>query len=259
METVGSAFRRHPELEPTGKLSLLGKACCSAERMDAYLRRRNPRAPGIAGMYLSAGERYGVRGDVAFCQMMYETRGWTIEISGPTWWPRSLAQWSGEDSIEAHMQILYSLATELPLSQTSAAAQLPLERLDRSGWLGKVLCWEDLNSKWSAAGHYRYGQDIVAIWRNMLERRGREAAMRDQAQEQNDPKLVTVKIGSAGRGDGASVSHEQLGWLRSQRLLPVPAPHPDQKVTWGELAIVLHRWENRSAADTIGKNKESLS
>ncbi|QJD85930.1 hypothetical protein [Cohnella herbarum] len=261
MEKVESVFRKHPELEPTGKLSLLGKASCSAEMMDAYLRRRSLNAPPIADMYLRLGERYGIRGDAAFCQMISDTRGWTLEISGPSWFPRTLAQWSEETSVEAHMQILYSFATEYPLPMEENAVQRQITLIGQSGWRGRVHCWEDLNGKWSDPGNHRYGQGISAVWRSMLEwtRRGdvdrdRE---RDQPQRQIRLRSGTLKERTIGSVDWSSFSSEQMRWLQEQRLLPTPAPHPDRKVTWAELAALLQHWEKRSSTATIEEEKVS--
>jgi hypothetical protein len=253
METVGSVFRRHPELEPTGKLSLLGKAICSAEMMNAYFSRRNPNAPPIADLYLRVGERYGVRGDAAFCQMVHDTRGWTLEISGPLWSLRTLDQWSEEAWIEEHMQMLYSFATELPLPTEESATGRRLTRIEQSGWRGTVHCWEDLNGKWDHPGNHRYGQDIVAMWRNMLEwaRRGDVDRDRDQPQRQTRLRSGTLKERTVGNVDWSSFSSEQMKWLQERRLLPAPVPHPDRKVTWAELAVLLQQWESRSSTATI--------
>jgi len=178
VDNVSARFRKHPELEPTGKLSLLGPACCSAERMNSYLRRRNPQAPEIAELYLRLGKRYGVRGDVAFCQMVYETRGLTSEMTGPYWAPMLLSQWLEEEAIAVHMQLLYALAKELLLSEEASTAKRQMALIEREGWRGTVLCWEDLTGKWSSPGNIRYGQDIVAMWRCMLAWRGMELALR---------------------------------------------------------------------------------
>lgn len=167
MVNVDSVFARHPELLPTGKLSLLGEACCTAERMNEYVQRRNPLAPPIAEVFLSQGERYGIRGDVAYCQMVYETRCWTTQISGPAWSPWTLDQWSEEATIEGQMQILYTFATERPLPGQVSVTHRHLPWLERAGWKGNVPCWEDLNGRWSHQGNHHYGQDIIAIWRNM--------------------------------------------------------------------------------------------
>lgn len=258
MEKVGSVFRRHPELEPTGKLSLLGEASCSAELMNAYVKRRNPNAPEVAELYLRLGSRYGVRGDVAFCQMVYETRCWTSEISGPAWSPLTLAQWSEEASIEGQMQILYSFATDLSLPQEANIAKRHIAVLERSGWRGRVHCWEDLTGKWSGPGNRRYGQDIVAMWRSMMEWKGRDETVKDHSHRSENVRAGTnIKERITGSVDWSSFSNEQMKWLQDQELLPIPAPHPDRKVTWAELAVLLHRWENRPSTATIEGNKLS--
>lgn len=242
-----AAFREHPELEPTGKLSLLGEANCSAGRMNAYAKRRNPKVPELAELYLRIGQRYGVRGDVAFCQMVYETRGWTSELSGPYWVPFTLAQWSEESSIELQMQILYTFATDLALPQQLNTAKRSIALMERAGWRGRVQCWEDLNGKWSAAGK-QYGQDIVAMWRNMM-----EWGSKGEVIMSNPNGRVTQRSGStpseriSGNVDWSSFCTEEMKWLKEQHMLPNPVPHPDRQVTWAELAVLLHQWENRSS------------
>jgi hypothetical protein len=70
------------------------------------------------------------------------------------------------------MQILFTFATELPLPQGMLKAERQIAVIERSGWRGKASCWEDLNGKWSPPGLSRYGQDIAAMWRCMVEWRG---------------------------------------------------------------------------------------
>ncbi|MCD9022664.1 hypothetical protein [Cohnella silvisoli] len=256
MDRIGSVFRKHPELEPTGKLSILGAACCSAERMNAYVKRRNPKAPEIAELYLRQGERYGVRGDVAYCQMVYETRGWTAEISGPSWAPITLNQWSEEGSVEQQMQILHTFAANGAMPQDAKIAQRSIALIERAGWRGRVVCWEDLNGKWSVAGN-RYGQDIVAMWRNMIEWRGEGEVTMEQPNEGDYSRSGIARERINGNVDWSSISNEEMNWLKGQQLLPDPVPHPDRKVTWAELAVLLHRWENRPPTATIEANKVS--
>jgi hypothetical protein len=252
MVRIGSLFRKHHELEPTGKLSLLGAACCSAERMTAYAKRRNPRIPEIAEIYLRQGRRYGVRGDVAYCQMIYETRGWTAAISGPVWAPFTLDQWSEEDTVELHMQLLYRFATDLPIPQEATSIKKPVaEVIERAGWIGKAPCWEDLNGKWSVAAGSRYGQDIVAMWRSMMEWKGKGEVLMDEPNGKDNHRYGTSKERISGSVDWSSFSNEEMDWMKELQLLPSPVPHPDRKVTWAELAVVLHRWENRPLTATM--------
>jgi hypothetical protein len=254
MERVGSVFRKHPELEPTGKLSILGEARCSAERMTAYAKRRNPRAPEIAELYLRQGQRYGVRGDVAYCQMISETRGWTAAISGPAWAPFKLEQWAEEDTVELQMQLLYRFATDLPIPKDTTFEQRHISVLERAGWIGKAPCWEDLNGKWSVAGN-RYGQDIVAIWRSMVDWKGKGEVLIEQPNERDNYRSGMTRDRITGNVDWSSFSNKEMNWLKEQQLLPSPVPHPDRKVTWAELAVLLHRWENRPSTATIEGNK----
>ncbi|WP_276357881.1 hypothetical protein [Cohnella caldifontis] len=151
------AFREHPEREPSGKVSILGNALCGAERMDGYASRRNPGAPRVARIYLELGARRGVRGDVAFCQAMVDTKTWTEEPQGPPWRP--------------YAQLIWGRAAEgWPESELERRVERHLDWLAAIASRNKEqkMCWEDLNGVWAVPG-YRYGQDILAVWRNMME------------------------------------------------------------------------------------------
>lgn len=118
------------------------------------------------------GKRYGIRGDVAYCQMVYDTRCWALDIMGPSWCQILLIEGAEETAIDVHMQLLYTFASKEILRQEADMAKRPIAWIERSGWRGRGGCWEDLNGKWSHSGNLSYGQDIVAIWRNMQEWRG---------------------------------------------------------------------------------------
>jgi hypothetical protein len=267
MGAVNAVFRTHPELEPTGKVSLLGASLCSADRMDAYAKRRNPDAPELAECYLRLGRRYGIRGDVAYCQMVYETRGWTAQVSGPYWEPLLLGQWAEEAAIERVMQILYSFATQLPLPVEFNQVKGQAELLDRASWRGKVAYWEDLSGKWTKSGQH-YGQDIVAMWRNMMEWNGKGEVKHMETFEQSEhaqgsgskpldrPSLPGAR--RAGNVEESLRCTEEMLFLKQLGLLPSPVPHPDREVTWAELAVLLQRWEYRSVPATMEGNGAPL-
>jgi hypothetical protein len=259
MEPIHAVFRSHPELEPTGKLSLMGEASCNADRLHAYASRRNPRAPKIAEAYLRLGQRYGIRGDVAYCQAAYDTRFWTSESAGPDWAPMERDRWEDEAAIEKRLQMLYAFAMSLPLVKgiSSGALDRHLAYIEQAGWQGAAPCWEDLNGKWSHPGHTRYGQYIVAMWRGMLEWKGQgEIAARPSYRQEAFP-VASAPERRAGAIDWSALTNEQLAWLQERLLLPVPAPHPDRKVTWAELGALLRQWEKRPSAGTIEENKTS--
>lgn len=265
MRSIHSVFRQHPDLEATGKLSILGESQCTAKVMDTYMRRRNPKAPEVAELYLRQGQRFGVRGDAAFCQMIYETRSWTAQVAGPYWAPLTLDQWANEASIEVLMRLLFAFASETPMRQESDRSSIKqTEMIDRAGWRGMAPCWEDLNSKWTRSGH-QYGQDIVAIWRNMMEWKGSGEVIPwtgdlavDNSVEGERVRSSVVRVNrKAASLDWSSTYTEEMKGLKELGLLPNPEPHPERKVSWAELASLLKRWEERSTPVTIeGNGKE---
>lgn len=231
METVSLSFRLHPDYRPTGKLTIIGQARCSAERMNAYLRRRNPQAPELAELYLRLGNKYGIRGDVAFCQMIYETRAWTRAHTGPSWAPLLLPQWADEQEVERLMRLLRVFASDEPLPAAETDAHVELIR--RAGWRGAAPCWEDLSGKWTERSDL-YGQDIAAIWRNMKEWSGEGEALMEERE-------LGLRLRGAAAVRRTADWSEDMTWLKERELLPSPVPHPDAKVTWAELATLLRR------------------
>lgn len=234
-------FREHPELEPSGKVSIFGTARCTAERMSAYAARRNPklRHDYAVQLYLEKARHCGIRGDVAFCQAMLDTRVWTAEPHGPPgkpfahtiWAGAADADWSNEEwgrRIELHLRLLFAFASSVEDVETA--------------------CWEHLNGKWAVPGT-RYGQDILAVWRNMMEWRPkkRRAGETDLRRQQAD---------AAVRGDPGTGTESgrlaDMAWLAEAGLSPAPSPHPDRKVTWGELARVIRLRESNGKGGSVG-------
>lgn len=163
-------FRQHPDRHYSGRTTILGPARCSAEAMQAYIRRRNPRAPEVAVLYLRAGEKYGVRGDVAFCQAVYETQAWRAAYGGPRFRPFLAEVWSsGADPlliVEEHVRCLYGFATaDNARGDPAGGLFAPLQR---KGWRGSAPFWEQISLAWGY-GDPSYGSDFVAMWRCMRE------------------------------------------------------------------------------------------
>jgi hypothetical protein len=202
-------FRVHPELAPSGKVTIFGQSLCPVERMDAYAARRNPKAPKVARSYLEKAVRYGIRGDLAFCQAMHDTRVWMGGPQGASW-PDT--EW--ENAVEQHLNRLFVFASEQ---------------------LAEPACWEDLNGKWAVPGP-RYGQDIVAIWRNMMDWKGESEWVGDIGEDRKKPA-------DEAEANGTLTNEQALAWLAGRAGVPSPPPHPDRKVTWGELARLLRVWE----------------
>lgn len=54
--------------------SIMGDSVAESEQMLTFARGANSNFPAILpGLYLEIGANYGIRGDVAFCQMLLET------------------------------------------------------------------------------------------------------------------------------------------------------------------------------------------
>ncbi|MCC3377799.1 glucosaminidase domain-containing protein, partial [Cohnella sp. REN36] len=61
-----------PQLK--GKQPILGASIATEEQMLAYARSVNPFFPAeLPALYIKIGNTYGIRGDIAFCQMLKET------------------------------------------------------------------------------------------------------------------------------------------------------------------------------------------
>lgn len=154
-------FRRDPDVLPTNKLSIYGRPRLKAGTLRAYAARRNPEAPDVAEMYLRQAEPYGIRGDLAYCQAMLDTQTWTAEPQGPPWKPFAYAIWGG---------LAYSDRSEEELARRVDRHLQKLSAIVDSHKTDEP-CWEDLGGRW-AVSDWRYGHDIVAIWRNMQNWKG---------------------------------------------------------------------------------------
>ncbi|TJY38935.1 hypothetical protein E5161_19075 [Cohnella pontilimi] len=171
-------FRNRPEMGPAGRMTILGTSLCGADTMRKYALRRNPDAPDVAGLYVNISAAYGVRGDVAYCQAMLDTRTWTAPSGIPPWrpfahtvWGEGRIAWSAdrlEKMVKLHIQYLQAFASMEAPVRAEPLPELRMKRLIEAELRGSAVCWEDLNGKWVVPGS-RYGQDILAIWRNMRE------------------------------------------------------------------------------------------
>lgn len=178
---VRSLFRERPGAEPSGKTSIRGAAACAAGELAGFAaRRRQPAAAQLAEAYIRLGERYGVRGDLAFCQALYETRALADGRVRPIGEARPTDLWGlpGRDGplsealAERQIRQLFAFASREPFPDGVPApdpeTDAGLRTIARKQWRGAAPHWEDLNGKWSYPGA-KYGEEIVAIWRNLLE------------------------------------------------------------------------------------------
>ncbi|WP_163539865.1 N-acetylmuramoyl-L-alanine amidase [Gracilibacillus sp. YIM 98692] len=163
-----------PPTSPTG-YSILGKTYVSPELMNQYVKTINPDALEIANFYLTFGEYYGIRGDIAFAQAMHETdflrftgivqpdqnNFCGLGATGPGQPGASFD--TPRDGVLAHIQHLYAYASTHPLPDRYKLLDPRFDLVTR----GSAKSWVGLNGKWAVPGD-RYGQLILDIYERMV-------------------------------------------------------------------------------------------
>jgi major intracellular serine protease len=157
---------------------IMGSSVVPLDVMVAYVKVNNPSFDeNIAKAFLTIGAKYGIRGDMAFCQSILETGWFKFDSPGEVVTPDQ-NNYAGigvtgsgvkgnifatiEDGVTAQMQHLFAYASTLPLP----AGEPVLD--PRFKYVTRGLCpnWEDLNNHW--AMNSQYGQEIVAIYDKLV-------------------------------------------------------------------------------------------
>ena len=135
------------------------------------MRRHNPKFDqAIAEAYIEVGRRYGLRGDVAFCQAIVET-GWFRFGGGTAVKPddhnycglgvvrtgrRGVRFATVDEGVTAHLQHLYAYAVpcggKCPICLKGRACRSSVRRCRQ----GSASSWHDLSGRW--AQNKRYGE-----------------------------------------------------------------------------------------------------
>lgn len=170
---------------------ILGRSIMSAETMADFLCSRNgnvsyEHAMRVARAYLSLGEIYGVRGDIAFFQAMLETgylkHGGDVDDSymnfcGLFNWNSSDYEYfdSVEEGVEAHIQHLFAYASTEPFPEDRVLLDPRFDLITR----GCRTSWEGLGGRWAVPGydedtyssleearsaHRSYGDIIIGLY-----------------------------------------------------------------------------------------------
>lgn len=173
---------RNPQPKPhdVPKTPIFGKSTATVEQMREYLKQKNPDAPDYAQLYLDIGAKYGIRGDLAFCQSIKETGAWKFggQVKpdqnnfaglGATNGGASGASFqTPAEGIEAQIQHLWGYATTDDLPSGTVVVDPRFDLLAQVGKRGSAPNWEDLNGKWAVPGN-GYGESIVSMWKEMCE------------------------------------------------------------------------------------------
>jgi N-acetylmuramoyl-L-alanine amidase len=164
-----------PANEDTEGYSILGPTYLSPEQMNLFVKSINPNAPELGQFYLTYGEKYGIRGDIAFAQAMKETNYFRftgtvkagqnnfagIGATGPNNLGASFN--STEEGVIAHIQHLYAYATTEMLPVEGQIIDPRFNLVKR----GIAPTWPSLNGKWAVPGT-NYGESILDIYMRMV-------------------------------------------------------------------------------------------
>ncbi|MED0677825.1 glucosaminidase domain-containing protein [Aneurinibacillus thermoaerophilus] len=161
------------------KQPIIGESIATEEQMLAFARAVNPNFPAeLPKLYLEIGKKYGIRGDIAFCQMIKETGyhrfGGIVEANqynyagigatGNSKTNKGNSFQSPEQGVLAHIQHLYAYATKQNLPQGEKLVDPRFKYVAR----GIAPSWQDLNGRWAVPGK-GYGEDILRIYYQMLQ------------------------------------------------------------------------------------------
>lgn len=163
----------------TGHNNIMGNDVVGYEKMVALVQSVNPNAENIkeiALQFLQIGRKYGIRGDIAFCQSILETHyflydmGTAVTPDQNNFCGMGVTQ-KGEkgnsfasiaEGVTAQIQHLYAYATsgELPTGEVTIDPRF--KYVSR----GIAPHWEDLNGHW--AMNDQYGQEIIDIYNKLV-------------------------------------------------------------------------------------------
>jgi len=159
-----------PELTP-----ITGQPIATAAQMTAYIKRINPSAPDLAGVYLAEGAAEGVRGDVAFAQACLETGNFRYAGSAVTPDQHNYAGMgvlkNGEKGlsfptekigVRAQVQHLKAYANDRPLAQKCESPRFGLVQRGVAPFVEWLGAQENPQQKGWAAGA-GYGAKILSI------------------------------------------------------------------------------------------------
>lgn len=159
-------------------MTISGKSKFGPEVLTAFVRRHNPDFdPEIATCFVKAGNRYGIRGDVALCQAIVET-GWFKYEGGTAVTPashnycglgvtsrgrRGAEFGTVAEGVTAHIQHLYAYCCRSPLPEGETAIDPRFGMVSR----GCARHWYDLNGRW--AMNNSYSNAILSIYAALAE------------------------------------------------------------------------------------------
>jgi hypothetical protein len=181
-DSTFSTFEMPDGQQVEEKQTIVGESVATEEQMLAFARSVNPHFPEyLPKLYLEIGKKYGIRGDIAFCQMLKETGyhrfGGVVHASqynyagigavGNSKKNKGNSFQSPEQGVRAHIQHLYAYATKEPLPIDEKVVDPRFKYVTR----GIAPAWQDLNGRWAVPGK-GYGEEILNLYSRMIQTPG---------------------------------------------------------------------------------------
>ena len=130
----------------------------------------------IAVTYITVGKKYGIRGDIAFCQALLETGyfnftgGTAMRLTDYNFCGLGVLKLgtkgntfgSVKEGVTAHIQHLYAYATTKDLPKGEELVDIRFKYVKR----GTAPTWKKLGGKW--ASNKEYGEKILAIYNKVV-------------------------------------------------------------------------------------------
>ncbi|WP_339230458.1 N-acetylmuramoyl-L-alanine amidase [Oceanobacillus sp. FSL K6-2867] len=173
---IEDAFIITENEEDTSGYSILGQIFLTSELMDQCVKDIHPHAIELGIYYLTFGNYYGIRGDIAFAQAMHETdflrftgvvqseqnNFCGLGATGPDNPGASFD--TPREGVLAHIQHLFAYASTDPLPDKYPLVDPRFNMMTR----GSAQSWIALNGKWAVPGD-NYGQNILNIYGRMIQ------------------------------------------------------------------------------------------
>lgn len=171
------------------QVTIMGNSVASAEELKQLMLANNPYAPAeLPELYIEIGKKYGMRGDIAFCQAAKETGWWKFgglvqpyqnnycglgatgaaatgnedlhgADSSRVWYEpgvHGVIFRTPADGVEAHIQHLYAYASKSSIPAGRALVDPRFTLVTR----GIANVWSDLDGRWAVPG-VGYGDSIL--------------------------------------------------------------------------------------------------
>lgn len=170
--------KSEPVDEHKGHTSIQGRSVVDYKNMVEFVKHKSPYAKDIeeiAKAFINVGEKYNIRGDIAFCQSIIET-GW-FKFDGGTTVTPDQHNYCGlgvvskgvkgnsfntvDSGVTAQIQHLFAYACKDPIPNSEFMIDPRFKYVSR----GVAPHWEDLSNRW--AMNANYGNHILAMYEQL--------------------------------------------------------------------------------------------